>query len=527
MKDNVLMKRVLLGTIAVLMIAILVHGNAGPFIIKYPNGDPGAKGVMARLDPMLRPARESRLRVVSEDLIFNFTNSNLLSRRISGETEQWYVPLVKVRASYTIENPTKEEISIDFGFPVLRGIDVKPGATPTPDVGVVVDGRSLHSDFISNSAIYGIIRKHARDAIEQGIRADPTLAQHVALIRKTGNFESQAKGAFQQQIVQAVQTPFPTAQFRDPAGAAVQQKVQIAFPVPTEGYTDARDSLRKYLIARKRWNDRDAALMVEYASLDLDAIRQRSPSIGRDDWGGAQATLAATDLSNMGALTAIGEQKATQLFAQLASQFDKNLLANYEQIFAAWGGDIRDRSVDMASGLIRLREINVPPSRNATLEPIYARVDYFDPNAKISETEKTSCQEILKNLPVVFTFAPMNLIHYQVVFPANAVRNVTVSYNQYAYLDTREAASYQLAYVLHPASLWKDFGPIQVRVQTPKGITCRASVDLGPETEMDSEDLSPTTVGSLQYKTRLTDKKDKMGELFLAVNKLEWDSFAR
>ena len=31
-------------------------GNGGPFVIKYPNGDPAAKGVLARLDPSRRAA---------------------------------------------------------------------------------------------------------------------------------------------------------------------------------------------------------------------------------------------------------------------------------------------------------------------------------------------------------------------------------------------------------------------------------------------------------------------------------------
>ncbi len=43
-------------------------GNGGPFVIKYPGGDPAAKGVLARIDPDLKPAREERLRVRKEDL---------------------------------------------------------------------------------------------------------------------------------------------------------------------------------------------------------------------------------------------------------------------------------------------------------------------------------------------------------------------------------------------------------------------------------------------------------------------------
>ncbi len=47
-------------------------GNGGPFLVKYPGGDPAAKGVLARLDPTLKPAQETRLRVVQEDLTIMF-----------------------------------------------------------------------------------------------------------------------------------------------------------------------------------------------------------------------------------------------------------------------------------------------------------------------------------------------------------------------------------------------------------------------------------------------------------------------
>ena len=106
---------------------------------------------------------------------------------------------------------------------------------------------------------------------------------------------------------------------------------------------------------------------------------------------------------------------------------------------------------------------------------IYARVDYLDPKAKISDAEKASCRAILKNLPVIFTFAPMNLLHYRVKFGAGSTNTVMVEYQQFAYADTRGPKSYQLAYVLHPASLWDDFGPINLEVIVPEGVAFRAS----------------------------------------------------
>ena len=43
-------------------------GNGGPFRLTYPNGDPTAKGVPARIELDLKPGREERLRVVKENL---------------------------------------------------------------------------------------------------------------------------------------------------------------------------------------------------------------------------------------------------------------------------------------------------------------------------------------------------------------------------------------------------------------------------------------------------------------------------
>ena len=73
-------------------------------------------------------------------------------------------------------------------------------------------------------------------------------------------------------------------------------------------------------------------------------------------------------------MAAIGEQKATQLFAQLASQFDKDAGTNYEAIFAAWGGDVRERSIDLGTGEVRPRELALPaPDGAACPQSVSAR----------------------------------------------------------------------------------------------------------------------------------------------------------
>jgi hypothetical protein len=533
MKASRRKQKVLLGMIAITLAAIVAYGNGGPFVVKYPNGDPSAKGVLAKMDYTLHPAREKQLRVVKEDLSVRFAPEK-------GGTSN-SMPLVSVTASYAIENPTKKEISVDFGFPILRGIYIVPiqmgdvrwdtglKSPSPPSVKITVGGKDVTPEIISNSAIYGIIRQFARDSIEEGIRNDSTLAPLIASVRSASGLNPPAQITIAE-VIKEGSKGYPRV-VREPVRSR---------PFPTAEYAQASEKLRSHLIERRRWNDRDAALFVEYAGLDF------GPMLSNPDPFTITTSRSLTPL-NLGPLEAIGDQKATQFFAQIASHFDKKAAETYESIFSAWGGDVRDRSVDLESGNVRLREIEIkdgPQDAKISLpaygektidQTIYARVDYLDPNAKINETEKAACRAILKNLPVVFTFAPMNLLRYQVSFAPQTTQNVTVSYAQYACLDTHGIPSYQLAYVLHPAGLWNDFGPIDVQIQTPKGVSCRASVPLirGLEISPDKAFASPAAPAGnpiyplTQYESRLTARKDKMGELFLAVSKSDWERFSK
>jgi hypothetical protein len=516
-------------------------GNGGPFVVKYPGGDPAAKGVLARLDPTLKPAEETRLRVVKEDLDVLFGMEPF--RRGTADP-----PLVSVSAVYTIENPTAEEVQVDFGFPILRGIYMSPFAMmPTPDAQVAVDKKYVYPAVISNSAIYGLIRENAREVLEKSVASDRELAERVGAVR--GAWVVPPPAASAQRAAPAVQQPV-----RKLASPARPAPVAVPPRSPTAAYLPACDGLRNYLTTGLGWNPRDAALMVAYASLDF------GPSAGsfiapRDRWEGWSWTKGgfnAVKMANLGPLAAIGEQKATQLFAQLASRFDEQAGGKYEAIFAAWGGDVRERSLDLVTGEVRPREISLPapaaakPGANAPGSPVavdrrltadptvYARIDYLDPNARLSPADKASCEAVLKNLPVTFTFAPMNLLHYQVKFPARGTQVVAVTYRQYAYADTQGTGSYQLAYVLHPASLWKDFGPINLTVHTPKGILCRASaamhLGLGEPSQpahhaamLPGPAVDPKIPMEF-YQATLESPEEKRGELFVAVDKAAWDA---
>ncbi len=450
-----------------------VFANGGPFVLKYPNGDPAAKGVLARLDPDLRPGIETRLRVIKEDLKITFGEERRKS--ITGP------PLAHVSAEYTIENPTNKQVEVDFGFPILRGVYIRPASMMASRLSVEVrlDKKHIPSTIISNSAIYGIIRQRAREVIEKAVAVDPTLKMLVDSVRNE----------------------------KDKAGEA------------------ARKALLSYLRDVIKWDERNTALMVEYTSLDLGKSKTHPPDRSRILWGwGGDRELNALINANLGPLAAIGEQKTTQFFAQLASVFDPEAAAAYEAIFTAWGGDIRERSVNLETGEVRPREITVDTKDlNKTRHTIgsdptiYARVDYLDPKANISESEKTSCKAILKNLPVIFTFAPMNILHYRVKFPPESTQILTVSYSQYAYSDTRSPASYQLAYIVHPASLWREFGPINLEVTVPEGVRFRASNNAGIKTGVVRKEFKRG--GPDIYLGTL---KDKTGEIYLAVEADSW-----
>jgi len=531
----------LLGALCTVQVAF---GNGGPFVVKYPSGDPAAKGVLARLEPTLKPAEETRLRVVKEDLTIRFVPE----QQWPGDQRK-LPPLTAVTAAYTIENPTDKEVQVDFGFPILRGIYLRVGMVPYPDVAVQVDKERVHPTVISNSSIYGIIRRNAAGVIERGIAADVDLAQLVADVR--GAWIVPKPPARTANAAQRAASAANRPALAPPPGMIVERRKKQPRR-PTDDCPAARENLRSYLADKLQWNGRDAALLVEYASLDFGYDAPNHPRDLWDvKWWSGPSELESLKTTHLGPLAAIGEQKATQLFAQLASRFDKPAGSTYEAIFTAWGGDVRERSLDLTTGRLRPREITLPETdkRNApvrdvrlTADPtVYARVDYLDPNANLTKEEKASCQAILQDLPVVFTFAPMNLLHYQAKFPARCTRMVTVSYRQYAFADTHGTGSYQLAYVLHPATLWKDFGPIHLTLTVPEGVACRASAAVErTETKeekqrgnaVDREDdlsvphaaqAATKTYRANVYRATLAKPEEKRGELFVAVDKAAWD----
>ncbi|MBN1975649.1 MAG: hypothetical protein JW787_18590 [Sedimentisphaerales bacterium] len=465
----------------IIVLSIFITGsvfpNGGPFVVKYPSGDPAAKGVLARLGQDLKPGIETNLKVVKEELKIAFTKDQFPV--VQPESS----PLVNVSAEYTIENPREEDIEVDFGFPILRGIYTDPlSMMPKPEVDVKLGGKIIQSTIISNSAIYGIIRQRTRMTIQEEILKNEELGKLVESVR---NAKESKKDA-------------------------------------------SRKKLKSYLIDTMKWSSQDAALMIEYASFDFGNQKSQPPDRLFMLWGTGDKELNELINANLGPLSAIGEQKATQFLARLAALLNPAQAVAYEDIFNAWGGDVREQSVDLNTGEVRRREMTVAadisvksPEFSVASDPtIYARVDYLDPRAKITDTEKESCKNILKNLPVIFTFAPMNILYYKVVFPAGSTQTLTVSYKQYAYSDTRSPESYQVAYVVHPASFWNEFGPINLEVTVPEGIRFRASDNAGIQ----------EGVVKKEYKSSGPDiftgmLKSKKGEIYLAIDTKQWKEF--
>jgi hypothetical protein len=468
-------------SLACVLVGVAGHrawANGGPFVIKHASGDSAAKGVLARLMPNLRPGRESVLKVLREDLTVSF----------EPKADPGYLPLypfAHVSAEYTIENPSDRPVTLDFGFPILHGFYVRPAhydhpaamfpSPPQASIAVTQNGQRVDYAVISNSMLFGAIRSIAKPAIDRALAA-PDLAAAVRAVRKE------------------------------------------AEPGP------ARQALVETLTRRRGFGENEAVLLADYASLDFSP-----PSAKAGDAAPAQAAQAshripdgdfsfmwktpwerdALAVGNLGPLRYIGEQKATQLMALLAAKLDPKSAVSYESILAAWGGEVRERSVDLAGGSVRPRESKSPSTDSA----LYARVDFMAPPPSTSLRRRLD--SILSHLPVVFTFVPMNLIHAQATFAAKSTARIRFAYEQFAYEDTGTPATFQLAYVVHPASFWDSFGSIHLDVAVPDGVSFRASVPTSrgrPETGKHGE-------SSVHYRGEVP---TKTGEIYLGLSAIEW-----
>ena len=92
-------------------------------------------------------------------------------------------PVVEVTAAYTIENPTDQEVQVDFGFPILRGIYLIHGMAPYPDVGVTIDKENARVD---RDLEFGDLRHDPAErpgGDRERHRGRPGLARRAAAVR--------------------------------------------------------------------------------------------------------------------------------------------------------------------------------------------------------------------------------------------------------------------------------------------------------------------------------------------------------
>jgi len=88
---------------------------------------------------------------------------------------------------------------------------------------------------------------------------------------------------------------------------------------------------------------------------------------------------------------------------------------------------------------------------------------------------------------------------------------------EYPFTDTRAPRSFQLSYVLHPATMWEEFGPVNLSVFVPKGIGFKSSIPVSRKKDSKINGQLFT-----EYTATLTKHTDKKGELFLGTSYKDW-----
>ncbi len=142
--------------------------------------------------------------------------------------------------------------------PTDKKIEVDFGFPVLRDPGlsaaVDVDGHSIRHELLWPGKVFGAIRHSALQIVHNAIVADPQLGKLTMAVRKSPSAKSRA-------------------------------------------------ALMKYLTGTLKWNERDAALMTEYPLVDFSDAAAGLKNVLPQERG---------IVGDMGSLTAIGSQKATQ-----------------------------------------------------------------------------------------------------------------------------------------------------------------------------------------------------------------------
>jgi hypothetical protein len=486
--------------VAVLLLSMesMVSANGGPFLVRAPGGDPATKGAPAPILPDLLPGREARLRVVKEELGFRFTGDPSSAP-------------VEVNAQYSIQNPTDDDIRLEIGFPIVRGI-FQPyygggmgggGWLGQPVVGVQRANKPHPFTVITNSDLLTRIRRHAYQIIDGEVALRPGLKTLQDQMKAAAGNNQAAEEVQKRLVVELVKGERWSE--RDARLLANFARVIWQPPPPPDPSAKAKSSEEEEIpewMKRKHPEEAGGRPRRPKAPEEVPFFEEaHGGTIGLDYFAGTGPKWPPY----LGPLASLGELKATQLLSHLASCFKPGVGRSYETIFTSWGGDVRERSVDLGTGALRPRE------NAASGEALYARVEVFQPQVVVDPEKRNACENIAASLPVTFTFAPMNLIRTEVAFPKRSTTLLGFTYAQRAFDDTAKPSSYQLAYLVHPASFWAEFGPIHVTIEVPKRIPVRASV---------RTKHAETRAGFDVYRGVL---KAKTGELLVAVPKAGWE----
>ena len=203
---------------------------------------------------------------------------------------------------------------------------------------------------------------------------------------------------------------------------------------------------------------------------------------------------------------------------------------------------MRERAVDLRTGKIRPREVELsadkPRSgiggarlREVADPTVYARVDYLDSNSPLPEEDRTIAPSGAREPARGLHVRPDGIAALPSDVPAQGNADRDGEILKYACIDTCDPATYQIAYILHPATLWDEFGPIRLSVHVPKGMACQGVHTAGQERFYAGRGGASAggnrrgAEGSMDaYTAALTRKAEKSGQLFIAVEKAAWDA---
>lgn len=467
--------------LAAMLACSIALANGGPFFERHVDGSNAVSASMAGFEHMI-PGLQDRIACLGEDLTITIENELKLGRaaeaarkapRPTGNTldsnpidyKQRYalipekLPRITVEAKYTLVNTSDRPVNMRFGFPVIY--------SPHGYAKVLVDGTKTKSHHLSLDDILLHIRSAAAEGIAEILTADKELSAAVATISE---IESHYDG-------------------RKPDKGAMNlgERTRAA-----KALTD--------VLKKRQLTDSQVALVSEFFILPPSPKPERPNIDALDEYPRYIATHRF--FPERGVLERIGVLKATQLYTEVLKALAPAQHIDYEQFFRAWGGQEKRVSLDLETGEIRERVLSpIRFTDGGMMGPIpldiYAREEYLD-SRNLPKDLKKHLMTVLRNLPVTFAFAPVNMTVYDVAFAPGQKRMVAVEVSQLPSIDGREPVTAQFEYIMKTARYFEEFDHINLEVRAPSG-TALAISPACAEVRQKSRD------GRDVYRARITD----------------------